>query len=105
MIISKSFGVPADCIFVQKTNKMIRCGERTFARGACRIYMEQDKRSFRQLKRDLKRAGNRKRRRQFQRELLDKPDDAPYSEFQFGRRSTAGLNGNDEDATRRKKDT
>jgi hypothetical protein len=66
--------------------------------------MEQDKRNFRQLKRDLKRAGNRKRRRHLQRELRDNPEDAPFREFQFGRRGTAGLNGNDQDATRRKKE-
>jgi hypothetical protein len=66
--------------------------------------MEQDKRSFRQLKRDLKRAGNRKRRRQLQRDLRDNPDAAAHSNFTFGRDSTAGLNGNDRDATRRKHD-
>lgn len=64
--------------------------------------MEQDKRSFRQLKRDLKRAGNRKRRRQLQRDLLGNPEDATHNTFDFGRNSTAGLNGNDRDATRRK---
>jgi hypothetical protein len=66
--------------------------------------MEQDKRGYRQLKRDLKRAGNRKRRRHLQRDLHDNPDEAPYSAFDFGRRGTAGLNGNDQDATRRKRD-
>ena len=65
--------------------------------------MEQDKRSYRQLKRDLKRAGNRKRRRRLQRDLLDNPDDAPHGDFTFGRDSTAGLNGNDRDATRRQR--
>ncbi|MGH7172326.1 MAG: hypothetical protein ACRELF_07235 [Gemmataceae bacterium] len=64
--------------------------------------MEQDKRGFRQLKRDLKRAGNRKRRRQLQRDLQDNPDDAS-SVFDFGRDSSAGLNGNDRDATRRQR--
>jgi len=63
--------------------------------------MEQDKRSYRQLKRDLKRAGNRKRRRQLQRDLLDNPNDAAHSTFDFGRDRSAGLNGNDRDATRR----
>jgi hypothetical protein len=63
--------------------------------------MDQDKRKFRQLKRDLKQAGNRKRRRHLHRELQDRPEDAAHTEFDFGRRSTAGLNGNDRDATRR----
>jgi hypothetical protein len=66
--------------------------------------MEQDKRRYRQLKRDLKRAGNRKRRRHFQRELLQNPEEANSAEFDFGRDSSAGLNGNDRDATRRGKD-
>ena len=64
--------------------------------------MDQDKRQFRQLKRDLKRAGNRKRRRHFQRELLENPEDAGRSDFDFGQQGTAGLNGNDRDATRRR---
>ncbi len=64
--------------------------------------MDQDKRKYREIKRDIKKAGNRKRRRQLQRELLDNPEDAAHSEFDFGRNSSAGLNGNDRDATRRK---
>jgi hypothetical protein len=66
--------------------------------------MDQDKRQFRQLKRDLKRAGNRKRRRYLQRELLENPEDAGRSDFNFGRHGTAGLNDNDRDATRRRQD-
>jgi hypothetical protein len=68
----------------------------------CLSIMDQDKRSFRQNKRDLKRAGNRKRRRHLRRELVENPDEAPYSEFDFGSCGTVGLNGNDQDATRRK---
>lgn len=66
--------------------------------------MDQDKRKFRQLKRDLKKAGNRKRRRHLQRELRDNPEGTSGSEFDFGRDSSAGLNGNDRDATRRRED-
>jgi hypothetical protein len=66
--------------------------------------MDQDKRRYRQLKRDLKRAGNRKRRRHLQRELRDNPLEADPDDFDFGRDSTAGLNGNDRDATRRRKE-
>ncbi len=65
--------------------------------------MDQDKRKYRQLKRDLKKAGNRKRRRQLQRDLLDNPEEAANSEFDFGRDRSAGLNGNDRDATRRQR--
>jgi hypothetical protein len=66
--------------------------------------MEQDKRRFRQLKRDLKRAGNRKRRRYLQRELADNPDEAGRNQFDFGPQGTSGLNGNDRDSTRRARD-
>jgi type II secretory pathway component PulJ len=64
--------------------------------------MDQDKRRYRQLKRDIKQAGNRKRRRQLQRELEEHPDEAAHTDFDFGRDSSAGLNGNDRDTTRRR---
>jgi hypothetical protein len=63
--------------------------------------MDKDKRSYRQLKRDVKKAGNRKRRRSLQRDLERNPEEAAHAEFEFGRASSAGLNGNDQDATRR----
>jgi len=64
--------------------------------------MDQDKRQLRKLKRDLKRAGNKKRRQHLKRELADNPEEAAHSEFDFGRDSSAGLNGMDQDATRRR---
>jgi hypothetical protein len=64
--------------------------------------MDRDKRQFRKLKRDIKRAGNKRRRQYWKRELADNPEGAPYSEFEFGRDSSAGLNGMDQDATRRR---
>jgi hypothetical protein len=64
--------------------------------------MDQDKRRFRQLKRDVKRAGNRKRRQHLKRELAENPDDAAHTEFDFGRDSSATFNGNDKDSTRRR---
>jgi hypothetical protein len=63
--------------------------------------MDRDKRSYRQLKRDIKKAGNRKRRRTLQRDLQQNPAEAADTEFDYGRRSSEGLNGNDDDATRR----
>jgi hypothetical protein len=62
--------------------------------------MDQDKRDFRKLKRDIKRAGNKRRRQHFKRELVDDPENAPFTEFDFGRDSSAVLNGMDQDATR-----
>ena len=67
--------------------------------------MDQDKRLLRKLKRDIKRAGNKRRRQFLKRQLEEKPDDAPYAKFDFGRDSSAGLNALDRDATRRRKPT
>jgi hypothetical protein len=62
-----------------------------------------DKRLYRKLKRDVKRAGNKRRRQHLKRDLADNPEEAPYSTFDFGSDSSAGLNGLDNDATRRRK--
>jgi len=64
--------------------------------------MDQDKRRYRKLKRDVKRAGNKRRRQHLKRELADKPEEAPYTEFDFGDTSSATMNGMDRDATRRR---
>ncbi len=64
--------------------------------------MEPTKREQRQTKRELKRAGSQRRRRQWKRDLHENPEAAPYSEQDFGRCSTAELNGMDRDSTRRR---
>jgi hypothetical protein len=64
--------------------------------------MDQEKRRHRQLKRDVKKAGNRKRRQALKRDLERNPADAAHTQFDFGRDSSAGLNGIDRDATRRR---
>jgi hypothetical protein len=64
--------------------------------------MNQDKRRHREHKRDLKKAGNRKRRQHLKRQLTDNPEEAARAEFDFGRDSSAGLNGIDRDGTRRR---
>jgi hypothetical protein len=66
--------------------------------------MNDEKRRHRQLKRDIKKAGNRARRRQLGRSLADDPASAHLAEADFGGHSSAGLNGNDRDATRRRAD-
>src|SRR5437764_1482016 len=73
----------------------------TGGRGAS-IMMEPTKREQRQIKRELKRAGSQRRRRQWKRDLRENPEEAPYSEEDFGRYSTAELNGIDRDNTRRR---
>ncbi len=67
--------------------------------------MDQDKRILRKLKRDIKLAGNRKRRRQLQRDLADNPEEAHLNEPSVGKSSSATLNGLDHDATRKRKAT
>jgi hypothetical protein len=66
--------------------------------------MDQDKRQFRQMKRDVKRAGARKLRRRLQRDLVENPEEAAHSEIDYGRNSSAAFNGNDRDAKRSRKD-
>lgn len=66
--------------------------------------MNLDRDYYRKLKRALKRAGNKRRRLHLKRELADNPDEAPFSEFDFGRDTSATLNGLDQDATRRRDD-
>jgi hypothetical protein len=65
--------------------------------------MDQDKRSLRKLKREIKKAGNKRRRQSLKRDLRDNPEEAHQSEFEFGRDSSIGLNAFDRDATRRRK--
>jgi hypothetical protein len=65
--------------------------------------MDRDKRQLRKLKRDVKRAGSKRRRHHLKRDLAERPEEAPYSEYDFGRFSSAGLNGLDQDATRERR--
>lgn len=64
--------------------------------------MDKDKRYLRELKRQVKKAGTRKVRRQLKRDLADDPEGAAEAEIDYGRRSSATMNGMDDDATRRK---
>ena len=54
-----------------------------------------DKRAYRNLKREIKKVGNRKRRQHLKRALNANPEEAAYDEFGFGRDSSATLNGNE----------
>ena len=65
--------------------------------------MDRDKRQFRKLKRDIKRAGKKRRRQYLKRQLADNPQDAAHAEFDFGDTSSTAFNGLDQDATRRRK--
>jgi hypothetical protein len=62
------------------------------------------KRELRKLKRTLKRAGSKHRRRDLKRQLAEDPEGAADAEENFGRYSSEGLNALDQDATRRRTD-
>ena len=64
--------------------------------------MDPDKRKLRQLKKAIKRAGNKSRRQSLKRDLVENPQEAHRSEFEFGRDSSTGMNAFDSDATRRR---
>jgi hypothetical protein len=61
-----------------------------------------EKREYRKLKREIKKAGNRKRRQHLKRALSANPEEVADAQFEYGRDSSAALNGNDRDATRRR---
>ncbi len=64
--------------------------------------MEREKKERRALKRSVKRAGKKHRRAALKRDLREHPEDAGYSEEQFGRHESAVFNGQDVDNTRRR---
>jgi hypothetical protein len=64
--------------------------------------MDRDKRQIRKLKRSVKKAGNKKRRKQLKNDLRDNPEEAHWTEPTVGNLSSATLNGLDQDATRRR---
>jgi hypothetical protein len=64
--------------------------------------MDPQKRQLRKLKREIKRAGGKRRRQRLKRDLADNPEEAHLSETDFGRARSDTLNGLDKDATRRR---
>jgi hypothetical protein len=64
--------------------------------------MDRDKRQLRKLKRDIKKAGSKHRRRDLKRQLREDPSEAAHAEVNFGRNSSEAFNGLDSDATRRR---
>lgn len=64
--------------------------------------MDQDKRRHRQFKRELKKAGNKHRRRDLKDQLRAQPEEAHWHEENLGRYQSAPLNAYDKDATRRR---
>jgi hypothetical protein len=70
--------------------------------------MDQEKRRHRELKRSVKKAGQRKVRRDLQRDLRAAAaglpcDDLDLTEIDYGRYRSQPLNGIDRDATRKRR--
>ena len=63
---------------------------------------DDQKRELRKLKRVIKKAGSKHRRRDLKKQLRESPAEAAFGEENFGRNSSAGLNALDNDATRRR---
>jgi hypothetical protein len=63
-----------------------------------------DKRQMRDLKRALKKRGNKHRRQQLKRDLAENPESAAETEENLGKHRSDRLNGLDNDSTRKKKD-
>jgi hypothetical protein len=61
---------------------------------------DQTKRELREQKREVKRAGVKRRRRLLKQSLVENPEEAHKVEVDFGRYRSAPLNGLDQDATR-----
>lgn len=59
-----------------------------------------DKREYRRLKREIKKAGNRDMRNFFKRQLNKNPEEAHWDEYDYGQKSTKGMNGQDQDSKR-----
>jgi hypothetical protein len=62
------------------------------------------KRELRKLKRTVKRAGTKHRRRELKKQLADDPAGAAEVEETFGKHNSSTLNGLDQDATRKRAD-
>lgn len=57
--------------------------------------VDPDKRKMRELKRALKKRGNKHRRQQLKRNLAENPDEAAHAEEDLGRHRSDTLNGLD----------
>jgi hypothetical protein len=61
-----------------------------------------DKRQMRDLKRAVKKRGNKHRRQQLKRDLAENPEEAAESEEKLGKYRSDRLNGLDNDSTRKR---
>jgi hypothetical protein len=68
------------------------------------IMPDPDKRKMREIKRALKKRGNKHRRQELKKNLAENPEEAAHAEEDLGRHRSDTLNRLDNDSTRRKKD-
>lgn len=66
--------------------------------------VDPDKRKMREVKRAVKKRGNKHRRQDLKKTLAENPEEAAHAEENLGRFRSDALNGMDRDSTRRKKD-
>jgi hypothetical protein len=66
--------------------------------------VDPDKRKMREVKRAVKKRGNKHRRQELKKSLAENPEEAAHAEENLGRFRSDALNGMDRDSTRRKKD-
>jgi hypothetical protein len=64
---------------------------------------ERDKRQLRNMKRVLKRRGNKHRRQKLKRELAENPEDAAHADEEVVKYRSDTLNRLDNDSTRKRK--
>jgi hypothetical protein len=64
--------------------------------------VDPDKRKLRELKRAIKKRGNKARRQSLKRQLAENPEEAADATDEVGRHRSANFNGLDNDSTRRK---
>ena len=65
--------------------------------------VDPDKRKMREVKRAVKKRGNKHRRQELKKTLAENPEEAAHAEENLGRFRSDTLNGMDRDSTRRKK--
>lgn len=64
-----------------------------------------DKKKLREVKRAVKKRGNKHRRQELKKSLAENPEEAAHAEENLGRFRSDALNGMDQDATRRREGT
>ena len=65
--------------------------------------VDPEKRKLRELKRSVKKRGNKHRRAELKKSLTENPEEAAHAEADLGKHRSDLLNGIDKDSTRKRK--